>query len=475
MRTTSGSHAQLFALEPATVRCPYAALADLRSEPVRYVPGLAAFVVSGHSEVLQVLADQEQWSSRNPTGPSSATGLARRIQADEIDLGALPPGQQAQLQALARRRAAVASAPALISADPPLHAEQRTLVEQLFTPDRLAVIEPFAHAVAEELVGVLAKHTSAELIAALCRPLPVRVVARLLGLDDADPEVLQRWSDAHLRAVGTDVPEAEGLLEMFQAISDSYDWLTARLEKASESASDDFVSRVAAYCPNARPVQLPERLQILTQLMVAGQRTTTNALAAAALRIAVIPGLESRLRDDMSRLPEFVDEVLRLEPPSTGLYRLATRSTRLGGVDVPAGSYAFISYHAANLDPDGFAAPEELRFDRPDKPRHLSFGGGPHRCPAEPLARLMVTAALEQLLRQVSDLRLAVEPQELTYHPSWAIRGPVSLPMLFNRATAPVDGVTQAEHRPMVVDRVSLAADRIIEVVLSSPSGQDLP
>ena len=473
MSSPSKNHLDLFELDHATVRCPYAALDDLRAQPVRYVPSTSAFVVSGHAEVSQVLADPDLFSSRNPTGPSSATSLARRVQQGEVKMTGLTDSQRSRLLELAGRRSFVGSAPALLTADPPLHAGQRELVETALSAAPLAALEPVVVGFVADLIGGFADKGKVELVGEFCRPLASRVMARMLRVDDADLERFERWSRALIRAVGHPDLEARELLEMFADITDCYDYFTAKLS-AEDHPGADLIALVATLQAATPETSTARRLQMLTQVMVAGSVATANLLASAVVRLATTPGLEERLRTDMSRLPEFIEEVLRTEAPTTGIHRVASRATRLGGVDIPAGSYVFLSFHGANLDPDAFEAPESLNFDRPDKPGHLGFGDGIHACVGAGLARMEARIALEMLLGRIKGLK-APSQDELPYVGSFANRGPVQLPLEFEPNEESVEGVAEAEHRPLVVEGQRLVAERILELALRAPDGRKLP
>lgn len=470
-------YADLFRLDEPTVRCPFAALDDLRGERVRYVPQISAFAVSGHAEATLVLSDPELFSSRNPTGPRSATSLAQRIQTGHVDLEGLSAPEQDRLQLLARRRAAIGSAPALITADPPVLDRQRSLVQPALSPERVRALEPYVCAVVDELIDGFVDREQVELMRELCRPLPLRVNAKVLGVDEASSAKFGQWADAFLLGVGTAAQSPRQMLEMFEQIVDFYDSFTERLNSTDAEPEDDLVGVLAASRAEQGGLSLSEKLQMLSQLMVAGTETTASLLGSVVIRLATTPGLEDQIRADLSRLPDLVEEVLRLEAPSAGLYRLATRATRLGGVDIPAGSYVFVSYHAANLDPQAFDAPQYIRFDRPTAPQHLSFGRGVHACVGATLARMVVRVALERLLARVRDLRLLLPVEALPYAPSYAIRSPLEMPLAFQRqtdSTAP-GSAAAAEHTPMVVEQERLIADRILEVVLRAPGGRDLP
>jgi cytochrome P450/ferredoxin-NADP reductase len=477
MSGPSSRHADLFELDEPTVRCPFSALDDLRNERVRYVPEISAFVVSGYAEATLVLADPDLFSSRNATGPRSATSLARRIQTGEVDLGNLLEVDQERLQLLARRRAATGSAPALITADPPDLERQRSLILPALSPERVLALEPHVSAVVDELIDGFVGQDEVELMRALCRPLPLRVIAKVLGLDEASSAKVGPWTEAFLLGVGTAEQSPRQMLEMFEQIVEFYDHFSERLSCAEGEPCDDLVGVLATSRTEEGGLSLPEKLQMLSQLMVAGDATTASLLGSVVIRLATTPGLEDQIRADLSRLPDLIEEVARLEAPSTGLFRLATRTTRLGGVDIPAGSYVFVSYHAANLDPQAFDAPQDIRFDRPASPQHLSFGRGVHACPGAGLARMEVRVALERLLARVRNIRLLVPVEAIPYTPSYAIRSPLEVPLAFQRQTASTapESAAAAEHTPMLVEQERLIADRILEVVLRAPDGRDFP
>lgn len=472
--TPSTHHLDLFALDEATVRCPYAALDDLRTEPVRYVPSISAFVVSGHPEVSQVLADPDLFSSSNPTGPTSATSLARRVQLDEVDVTGLTASERERLSQLARRRALIGSAPALLTADPPLHTAHREVIAPALAPERLLALEPVVAGAVSELIEGFADRGHVELVSDFCRPLALRVMGTMLGIEDTGR--LERWSRASMRSVGRSELGPQELLAMFEDISDCYDYFTARFEEAEANSGDDLVHAVLAVQAATSETSRARQLQILTQLMVAGSEATANLLASAALHLVSKPGLEDQLRTDLSRVPDFVEEVLRIETPTTGIHRVATRPTRLGGVDIPSGAYLFLSFQGANLDTDAFDAPRDLDFDRPDKPEHLSFGAGIHACVAAGLARVLARVAIEKLLGRITNVRCLLAQEDLPYAASYASRALLQLPLEFERSEeSPEAEATDPEHRPMVVDGQRLVADRVLELVLRPQDGRKLP
>lgn len=145
------------------------------------------------------------------------------------------------------------------------------------------------------------------------------------------------------------------------------------------------------------------------------------------------PTLADRLRAEPAAIPPLLEEVLRLEPPSTGLYRTTTTDHELGGVPLPAGTNVWLAYAAGNRDPEHFAEPGRCRPDRTDTAPHLGFGLGPHYCLGAGLARAEARIALETLLTRLDDIRAAVAPEAVTYDPSYLVHGIHELPLTFAR------------------------------------------
>jgi cytochrome P450/ferredoxin-NADP reductase len=469
----TGQYRDLFGLDPKAVRSPFDALDDLRAEPVRYVSELTGFVVAGHAEALQVLADVETYSSRSSTGPTSPTAIARLVQAGALDLTGLSEPERARLLDLAKLRSTIAGTPALVNADGPEHARQRTAITSAFDPARIAEFGTHAADVARDLTDRFADAGRVEFVQEFSRPFAARTTARLIGISDLGDDQIARWSDAFIAAIGRSVLAPRELLEMFERIGDFYDYFTERLGDGGGGA---LLAAVASTGRSDSPDESRAvQLQMLSGIVVAAYTTVRDLLSSAVLRLATSEGAERLLRSDMSRLPEFVEEVLRLEAPTAGVYRATTHNTRLGGVDIPAGSFVFINLLAANLDPSAFETPREIGYDRPQRPAHLSFGHGVHSCVASHLARMIASAGLEAVLARVSNLAVEIEPGELIYRASWASRTVLALPLSFTSSSAPVEAAIDPEHRPMVVTTHRLIADRILEIVFSSGDGGPLP
>jgi cytochrome P450 len=209
-------------------------------------------------------------------------------------------------------------------------------------------------------------------------------------------------------------------------------YFAAAIEARRQTPTGDVISDLAnAMFQNERPLTTPEILSILQQLLVAGNETTTNALAGGMVYIISEPGAAERFAADPSLIPNAVEEILRLEAPTKHMWRVVTTDTELGGVALPAGAVLLLSYDAGNRDEAAFPDGEACRFDRANAAEHLSFGGGIHACLGALLSRKEMTIAYERLFSRLQNIRLAADQEPLRYFESILHRGFESLHLEF--------------------------------------------
>jgi cytochrome P450 len=177
-----------------------------------------------------------------------------------------------------------------------------------------------------------------------------------------------------------------------------------------------------------------------TFLFAAGQETTARLLASALKQLALHPELQDELREHTDRIPNFIEETLRVESPVKADFRLTRRTTTIGDVEVAAGTPVMLLNGAANRDPGRFECPAEFRADRPNTMDHLAFGRGHHSCPGGPLARAEGRISIERILDRMRDIRLAEEhhgpegARRFDYAPTWVLRGLSELHLEFTPA-----------------------------------------
>lgn len=410
--------------DPGLVRCPFPLYDVLREQaPVVHSERLNAFVVSRYADVIEILRDPVTFSSAMASGPSSVTGLARQIIAD--------PDSPQRLRAQAQRRLKIAESPVLLFTDPPLHRRQRTLVSAAFSPKRVKQLEPDVRRVTGELIDAFIADGTVELVSQFSIQLPMTVIAVLLGVPPAEMATFKRWSNAFTAGVGAVGQSEDQIATIFEEVDTFYSYFTEQVERRRTDPQDDLLTDlVGARMDGEAPLALDEILQMLVQFLVAGNETTTNSITTLMLRLAQEPDLARRVRDNPALVEPLVEEMLRVEAPVQGMFRVSTADTTVGDVAVPAGSLLWLVYGSANRDPDAFEHADALDLDAERAP-HLTFARFEHFCLGASIARLELRIATELLLERLDDIRLACPPEDLTYHRSFVLRGLAGLPLTF--------------------------------------------
>lgn len=372
--------------DPETAADPYAAYEALRENAVVHDPSRDVWLVAGHEECVAVLRDHATF---------------RQWDADEMRSSEAPSTR----------------ARALVNADPPVHTRHRALVGQAWSPRRTAEdIAPRLAALADDLVDAFAARGTADLVAEYAHPLPVIAIAEILGVPSSDRDRFKKWSDDLVAplAGGLDDARRRECADSARALR-SY-ITTAVADRRAQPRADVLTALVESRVEGEEPLDGPELVSVVVQLLVAGHETTTNLISNVLLRILTEPGLRDRLDEGQETLANVVEEVLRCDSPVQSIFRRAARQARVGGVDIPAGARVLVIFGSANRDGRAFEDASAFCPGRSDLRRHLGFGFGVHYCLGAPLARVETRLAVETLLRRLPDLRLA-EPPRRTTHP----------------------------------------------------------
>jgi cytochrome P450 len=407
-----------FFTDPELLQDPGPWYAALRARgPVWREPCRGVVVLSGIEEIVDVYADHEHFSAIVSTmGP--LVPLPR------------PEEGESWAQTIERRRAEIPMGEMLTSIDPPRHTRERALAGKLFTPNRLRENEAFMETLADELIGEIADRGEVEFNAAYARPFTLLVVADLLGVPHEDHAQFRRWLGGPQGNVGN--PDGEhGGDQIFGRLAP---YFTRYIEERRAAPSEDVMSRLAHFrYPDGELPEVAGVVRLASILFAAGQETTARLIAAGMRVLAERPALADELRSDPGGIPNFVEECLRLEGPIKSTFRLALEGTRIGDVEIPAGSIAMGSIGAANRDPRVFDDPDRFDPKRRNARRHIAFGHGEHFCPGASLARAEARVSFERLLARLDEFRL-VDPGALRYAPTFIIRGLEALPLRFRRA-----------------------------------------
>lgn len=377
--------------DKSLVEDPYSYFEHIRSLcPVYQEPHHGVLAVTGYDEAVAVYRDDDAFSSCNVVG-GPFPGLP--VEAVGDDITAL----------IEDYRHVFPLSENFTTFDPPRHTDHRALLMRLITPRRLRENEEFMWRLGKRQLDAFVDAGSGEFIEGFAHPFSLLVIADFLGVPEADHEWFKQGFEAP-RPVGSITGETyDGSHVRF--LEESF---TKYIEDRRREPRDDALTNLAlATFPDGSLPEVIDVVRIASMLFAAGQGTTVHLLGMAMVFLAEHSDLQEQLRRDRDRIPDFLEEVLRLESPIKTIFRLARTSTTVGDVDIPAGSTVMLMNGAANRDPLRFEDPGELRIGRPNAMAHLSFGRGIHACPGGPLSRAEGRVAVNLLLDRMGDIRLS--------------------------------------------------------------------
>lgn len=398
------------------VEDPYPYFEQLRAQcPVLHLPHLGVVAVTGYEEASDVYRRTDEFSSCNSVvGPFAAFPVP--LEGDDVG------------DVVDRYRDQLPMHEHMVTMDPPAHTRERALLMKLLTPRRLKENENFMRRLGERLLDELLPEGRCEFIAAYAQPFAMLVVADVLGVPEADHDRFREGFGL------TKTPGVVGEGGSQGGDLNALGWLdscfAAYIEDRRRSPRRDVLTDLAlATYPDGTTPDVTSVVRSATFLFAAGQETTARLLATALKHLAENPGMQDDLRRNKTRIPNFIEEALRVESPVKTDFRLARRTTKIGDVDVPAGTPVMLLNGAANRDPGRFECPHEFRTDRENAGAHIAFGRGAHSCPGGPLARAEARVSLELILDRMRDIRLSEEhhgpkgARRFTYEPTWVLRG----------------------------------------------------
>jgi cytochrome P450 len=302
----------------------------------------------------------------------------------------------------------------------------RGLVSRAFGTSLLTRLEPSIRATSEELTTGILERRTVDFVKDFALPLPASVIGALLGLESSLHSHFKKWSD-DIAALSASRPEdTELLASVRRSVDEMERYLQEVLERRRREPGDDMISDLLRAQVDGESLTNTELMGFFFILLIAGLETTLNLLSSSAWVLASNPELLARLRADRSLIPQFIEEVLRYEPPIQASVRLCTEDVVVGGVPLLKGSLVYVLLGSALRDEARFPDAERFDMDR-NGTENLAFGHGIHFCLGAQLARLEARVALEVLLARVGGLSLRSE--QLEWMPSVTVRGLKSLPV----------------------------------------------
>ncbi len=316
----------------------------------------------------------------------------------------------------------------MLDSDGAEHRRLRTLVRDTFAPHYIAQLEPRVQVVADQLLDRLAQRGRVDLVADYAVPLPLTLIAEILGVPERDRFRFRRWFSSLVELSASEQPGLLVLLKLPQVIL-MMRFLRRLIAERRARPREDLISRLANVREGTDRLSPDELLAMVAILLIAGYETTVNLIGTGTLLLLQHPDQLSRLRSDPQLIGVAVEELLRLATPiDLATERYAREDVEVAGVTIPRGSLVMVAVVSANADERRFVEPDQLDIGRQDN-HHLSFGHGAHYCMGAPLARLEGRVAIRSLVQRFPNLRLLVPPDQLRWRASVSLRGLMSLPV----------------------------------------------
>lgn len=419
MSTTSVEAAkpQVSFTEPDVQRCPFPLIARLQKEAPIYPDPVTGFlVVSRYDDITYVSQHPELFSNTTSViidrkGSPVAAEVARRYQ----ERGFLPMHT-------------------LVTNDPPSHTHYRSLVDRVFNAGFVKALEPHITQLADELIDDFVADGHVELLHQFAILLPMYLITEQLGMPREGWKTFKLWSDVTMEGINpTLAPERD--LEITDHLIDMQQYLWNRGQEYLASPADTLLSKLVHAEIDGKRLEPREFVSIAHHLLIAGNETTTNAIATGTWMLMEHPEIHRRLLADRMLIPNFVEEVLRMHAPSPHLYRQVLKDTEIGGIAIKKDSVLMLSYLAGNYDESRFENPGCPVLDRKNARQHLAFGKGIHFCIGNQLARAEMRIAFDRLISRLPNLRPDSERPKAQFAPIYHVRGLENLYLSFDAPT----------------------------------------
>lgn len=401
--------------DPDVQERPEAYYHALHERPIFYDARLGFYICSRYRTMREILRNTEVFSS---------------VDSQSMDSLRPPPPE-----VVALRRQMHPTVNTLVTNDPPSHTRIRAMVNEPFRPRSIEHLRDQIRDIVNETIDAFVDAGQCDAVPDLAIPIPIKVIADMLGLPRSLAAQIKAWSDASVEPLGMMVSD-QRLVECVKLVKEFQDYVAAELEQRRAHPRDDLLTHlVQARDEHGVGFTMPEMLSLTQQFLVAGNETTTNGIAAGVQLLIDNPEQQAILRRerDENRARVFANEVLRLEAPAAGLFRVVKADVELEGVSIPAGSRIMLRFAAANRDPDKYEHPDTLDVTRHNAGTHLAFGAGIHHCIGANLAREEMTLTFHILLSRLDNLAYQPGRNDFSHHPSMILRGLKHLFITFDK------------------------------------------
>lgn len=392
-------------------------------DPIHFDERLGSWLVTRHEDIWAVQSDPITFSVHHGYHDFQARGLQDEFRGYLREHGG-------------------GYFPDAIMSDPPYHTRIRKLMENAFTAHRVKDLEPRITEVVSNLISEVIERSNGkcDAVKEIAVPLTIRVIVEQLGLDHGMEEEISRWSAAVTAQIGA-MQNRDTMLENAKQMSELQQYLISKMKEREKQPREDMISDlVHAEVTNEdgtkEKLTFEEAVSLVRATLIAGNDTTATAIGNLFYVITTKPGMAELLEEsveDERKLNRFVEEHLRNEPPVRALSRATTREVTINGTTIPEGAHMLLVYASGNDDETYFPEPRKFDPTRQNLGRHVSFGGGPHRCIGLALARMEVKVAAREIVRQMKNIKLAIPEEDLCYLKTVATRTIESMPITYEK------------------------------------------
>lgn len=405
-------------MDPENLKCPAVMNARFREEaPVYRDPNTGIFFVSRYEDVVKMSMDFKGFSSKMQGGNRRSPPGSDNPKIQNIMQGAYP------------------QVDTMLTQDPPLQRRYRKFVDGAFSPANLKAIEPFIEKTANDLIDVFIDDGQCEFLIAFGVPLPLTVITSQLGAPQSDLHLFRKWTNAFIGNLSQQLDE-EGQIEAAKSMLEFQQYFIEKMDERRRNPADDILSKIVnASIDDEKSLENAECLSMISQIMVAGNETTSASLTEGMWHLIQNPDQYDLVRKDPSveMISRLVEETLRISSPSANMFRRTTSNVKLGDVTIPANSICFARFASANMDEQRF--PHAQRFDlmRPNLKDHVAFGKGVHHCLGAALSRREMNIGFKAIFERIDNFRLTENAAEPEYAANALLHGLSGLSLSFDK------------------------------------------
>ena len=403
------------------LKCPVVMNQRFREEaPVHQDPHTGIFFISRYEDVVKMSMDHESFSSKMLAGNQRAVAGS-----DNTELRRIMEKGYPQVDTM-------------LTQDPPLQRRYRKFVDGAFSPASLKALEPFIEETANNLIDAFIKDGQCEFLSAFGVPLPLTVITWQLGAPQSDLHLFRKWTRAFIGNLSQQL-DGQGLIEAAKSMIEFQQYFVERMDERRAEPRDDILSKIVNASINGeKPLNNSECLSMISQIMVAGNETTSASLTEGVWHLIQNPAQFERIQNDPSpeKISQLVEETLRISSPSANMFRRSTRDIELGGVTIPANSICFARFASANMDDRRFPDPEKFDPTRTNLKEHVAFGKGVHHCLGAALSRREMNIGFKVIFQRLEKFRLTENAPDPEFSANALLHGLTGLELSFEEVKA---------------------------------------